>query len=457
MNQKIAIHFFGEAGVVTGSKYLIETGQNKFLVDCGLFQGLKELRNLNWENLPVDASSIDFILLTHGHLDHVGYLPKLVNAGFKGKIFGSAPTLDIAAIVLRDSARLQEEDADHANKHGYSKHKPALPLYTVKDAEKAISFFTEIAIDDWTDFGNEIKVRYQKNGHIIGSCFIEVHIGSKKLVFSGDVGQEKDLLLDPPKRPQEADVLFIESTYGDRLHPHENIQDRLKGIILDAIKKGGNIIIPSFAVERTQTLMYMIWQLRKAGEIPEIPCFMDSPMGANVLNVFHKYREWHNIPEADYIAMCKLFRIVKDHKETFEVIKLGFPKIIIAGSGMVTGGRVLSYLEAYISKPETTVMFVGYQAQGTKGRKILEGTHEIKLFGHYCQIKAHKEVIHGLSAHGDQQDLLNWLSEIKNTPEKVFIIHGEKQASETFEEKLKDTFHWEAAVPKLFDTVELEY
>lgn len=456
MNKNIFIHFLGAAGSVTGSKYLIEAPGKKFLVDCGLFQGLKELRLLNWDYLPVDVSTIDFVLITHGHLDHVGYLPKLVQAGFKGKIYASGPTIDVASIVLRDSAKIQEEEAEHANKHGYSKHNPAKALYTVEDAEKAIEHFTEIAIEKWIDFGNDISVRYQPNGHIIGSCFIEVHISGKKFVFSGDVGQVKDLLMYAPKRPQEADILFVESTYGDRLHPHEDIKAALKKIITETAQHGGSVIIPSFAVERTQTLMYLIWQLRLEGAIPDIPCIMDSPMGSNVLNVFHKYSSWHKIPLAEVDEMCSIFTIVSEFKETQKIIATPYPKIIIAGSGMVTGGRVLSYLMEYISKPQTTVLFVGYQGEGTRGRKLLEGANEIKIYGKYCPVKARIEVIHGLSAHGDQKDMLDWMSEIKNVPDKVFIIHGEKQAADTFRVKIKDTYSWNCIIPKLYDIVEIE-
>ncbi len=456
MNNKIFIHFLGAAGTVTGSKYLIETPEKKFLVDCGLFQGLKELRLLNWDYLPIDVSEIDFVLLTHGHLDHTGYLPRLVKSGFKGKIYGTSPTLDVAEIILKDSAKIQEEEAEQANRHGYSKHTPAKPLYDLKDVEKTIPHFTEIKTDEWVDFGNDIKVRYQTNGHIIGSCFIEIHIGEKKFVFSGDVGQENDLLMFPPKRPQEADVLFIESTYGDRLHPKEDIKEHLKKIILETIEKGGSLIIPSFAVERTQTLMYLIWQLRKSGALPDIPCIMDSPMGANVLEVFHKNREWHKLPIEDCDEMCEMFKVIRDFKETLACIATPYPKIIIAGSGMASGGRVLSYLQHYVGKPETTILLAGFQAEGTRGRKLQEGANEIKIYGKYYAVKARVEMISGISAHGDQKDLLNWMSEIKNTPKKIFIIHGEKQAADTFRVKIKDTYGWDCIIPKLYEIQEID-
>ena len=455
MSKPVFVHFLGASGTVTGSKFLVETPETKFLVDCGLFQGLKELRLLNWEHLPVNVSQIDFILLTHGHLDHTGYLPCLIKAGFNGKIFGSAPTLDVARIVLLDSAKIQEEEAEHANKQGYSKHKPAKALYELVDVEKAVSRFQEIRINEWIDFGNDIQVRYQPNGHIIGSCFIEIKVSGKRFVFSGDVGQEKDLLMYPPNKPQEADILFVESTYGDRLHPDEDIQGHMKKIILDTISRGGNLIIPSFAVERTQLLMYIIWRLKESGEIPDIPCIMDSPMGANILEVFHHHSEWLKIPWESCAAMCRGFTIIREFKDTLQQIATRYPKIVIAGSGMVTGGRVLNYLQEYIGKPETSILLAGYQSEGTRGRSLQDGATEIKMYGKYYPVRAHVEIIHGLSAHGDQKDLIHWLSGIKRKPEKVFIIHGERQAAEVFRLKLQDTFRWDCTLPKLFEIVEI--
>jgi len=456
MNNQGTIHILGAAGTVTGSKYLIEANDKKIMIDCGLFQGLKQLRLLNWNNLPVDVAAIDMVLLTHGHLDHVGYLPRLIKSGFKGKIYGTAPTLAIAEIVLKDTAKIQEEEADFANKKGYSKHKPAQPLYGVEDAERTLAYFNEINPDEWIDFGNDINVRFQTNGHIIGSTFIEIHFAGKKFVFSGDVGRDNDVLLAPPKRPQEADILFVESTYGDRLHQPEDILEHLKKVILDTHAKGGSVIIPSFAVERTQTLMYLIWQLKKSGSLPEMNFIMDSPMGANVLKVFKQCNVWTNLSFDDYSSMFDVFKIVSSFKETTAFINSPMPKVVIAGSGMVEGGRVLNYLQEYIGKTETTVLFVGYQAEGTRGRKIQDGTHEIKIYGNYYPVKARVETIHGLSAHGDQKDLINWISEIKNKPEKVFIIHGEKQAAETLLVKIQDSYGWDCTVPKLYDVVKIQ-
>lgn len=455
MDDKIFIHFLGAAGTVTGSKYLIETREKKILIDCGLFQGLKELRLLNWNYFPVDVKTIDYVILTHGHLDHVGFLPCLIKEGFKGKIYASEPTLAIAEVILKDSAKIQEEEAFRANKYGYSKHKVAKPLYKLEDVEETITHFSVLKTHEWIDMNKSVKVRLQGNGHIIGSTFIELNINGKKLVFSGDVGQENDLLMHKPKRPLEADVLFLESTYGDRLHIHEDLKARLKKIILDTVAKGGTILIPSFAVERTQTLMYLLWQLKRDGEIPEMPMIMDSPMGANVLKIFQRFYDWHKLPIDECEAMCKMFRVVVDFKETQAIITTQIPKIVIAGSGMITGGRMLSYLQYYLEKPETTIILAGFQAEGTRGRKLLEGIPELKIYGKYYKVKAHTENMTGLSAHGDQQELLNWVSELKKEPEKLFLIHGEKQAIDTFRVKIKDVYGWNALMPNLYEIVEV--
>ncbi len=454
MNEKGLIQILGAAGTVTGSKYLIESQGKKFMVDCGLFQGLKELRLLNWNNLPFDVSTIDFILLTHGHLDHVGYLPRVVQAGFKGKIYGTAPSLEIAEIVLKDTGKIQEEEAEQANRHNYSKHVPAKPLYDLQDVGRTIPLFEEIKTDEWIDFGNDIKVCYHTNGHIIGSAFIEIHVGGKKLVFSGDIGPQEDVLLYPPNRPKEADILFVESTYGDRLHPKENVLEHLKEIIQQTVSNGGTLIIPSFAVERTQTLMYLIWQLKQSGALPDVPLIMDSPMGANVLDVFDKYREWLKLSKEDFSAMTNIFQVISNYHDTITAIKNKSPKIVIAGSGMLTGGRVLNYLQEYIGKKETTLLMVGYQAEGTRGRQLQEGAHEVKIYGKFYSVNARIETIKGLSAHADQNGLLQWLSEIKTKPERVMIIHGEKQVADTFRVKIKDVYGWDGTVPKLNDIIE---
>lgn len=455
MKNNITVHFLGAAGTVTGSKFLINTGEHKILVDGGLFQGLKQLRLKNWDQFPVNVPEIDAVVSTHGHMDHTGYLPRLMKMGYKGPIHGTRPTLEIAEIILRDSAKIQEEEAKKANKEGYSKHHPAEPLYTVKDAEQAIAHFNSLKEDVWIELFSEVKIRFQYNGHIIGATFIEMDIYGKRFVFSGDIGRSKDELLRAPKKPQKADVLFIESTYGDRLHSEENLEERLAEIINNTYEKGGTLIIPSFAVERTQTLMYVIWKLKQKKAIPTMPMIMDSPMGANVLKVFEDNRDWHELKPEEYRGMCNAFRIVKSYKETWEIISKNEPKIVIAGSGMISGGRVLTHLQQYIGKLETTVLLAGFQAEGTRGRKLLEGASEVKIYGKEYPVEAEIINLEVLSAHADQKEMLDWMSEIENVPEKIFVVHGETAAAATFKEKVKERYGWEAEIPDLYSISEI--
>lgn len=449
------LHFLGGAGTVTGSKYLIDHDGTRVLVDCGLFQGLKKLRVLNWDQLPVNAADIDAVLLTHGHLDHVGFLPRLVDMGFRGRIYGTVPTLDVAEIILRDSARLQREEADRANRGGYSRHHPAKPLYDEEDAERTLTFFSEVELDQPLSVSDSITARFRYNGHIIGATFIEVDVDGKRLVFSGDIGRADDPLLRPPGKPTRADVLFIESTYGDCLHPETDTEEELATIVNETVERGGTLIIPSFAVERTQTLMLLLWQLNRAGRIPNVPMIMDSPMGRRVLQVFQHNLEWHNLTPRDCAIMCGAFNIVEDFSETESVIADPRPKIVIAGSGMVTGGRVLSYLLEYIGRPETTVMLVGYQAEGTRGRALLDGVPQIKFYGQYFDVNARIASISGLSSHADQRELLEWLGDLENEPEHIFITHGEPAPADALRVKIRDTYGWEAEVPALWDVVDV--
>ena len=457
MQKNIQIHFLGASGTVTGSKFLLKLPDITILVDCGMFQGLKKLRELNWQQLPVKASDIDIVLLTHGHLDHTGFLPRLVNMGFRGAVWGTAPTLEIAEIILRDSAKIQEEDAERANKEGFSKHKPALPLYNTKDVEKTLTLFAGKNEGEWVTISDSIQARFQYNGHILGATFIELDIHGKRIVFSGDIGRNNDPLLRDPKKPDYADILFLESTYGARLHSGENTPEKLERIILETVEKNGTLIIPSFAVERAQLLMYMIWQLHRQSKIPAaLPVILDSPMGTAALNIFLKHHDWHKLNQKECAEMSNRIRIVQSFRETWEIIDTPGPKVIIAGSGMVTGGRVLTYLQQYIGKPETTVMLAGYQAEGTRGRQLLEGVEEIKFFGKFYPVKARIEILEGLSGHADQAELIDWISNIRDAPKDIFLVHGEPQSSDMLRVKLSETPGWNAAIPELFEIREID-
>lgn len=355
-NNKINIHFLGAAGTVTGSKYLVDTGDRKILIDCGLFQGLKELRLKNWEYPPVNVADIDAVLLTHGHMDHTGYLPRLVKQGFKGPIYGTNPTLDIAKIILNDSAKIQEQEAERANKEGYSKHSPAEPLYDLNDVEKTIPYFKGVPPSQWLPILKDVKARFQYNGHILGATYIELDIRGKRFVFSGDIGRTNDLLLFPPLKPKEADVLFIESTYGGRFHPDEvEALPQIEKLVNDTINRGGSLFVPSFSVERAQLMMLIFWRLLKENKIPKVQMIMDSPMGANVLELFHRTRDWHRLEDNECDEMCSYFTVISSYRETMELRTDNKPKIVIAGSGMLTGGRMLNYLETQAQDRKSVV------------------------------------------------------------------------------------------------------
>lgn len=456
MSERPKIHFLGAAGTVTGSKFLLELPDKKILIDCGMFQGVKKLRELNWQQLPVIASEIDLVLLTHGHLDHTGFLPRLVNMGFNGKILGTAPTLDIADIILRDSARIQEEDAERANKEGFSKHKPALPLYNTEDVEKTVTRFAPQPEGIWIEPMEGFKVRFQYAGHILGATFIEIESAGKRLVFSGDIGRNTDPLLREPKKPEKADILLLESTYGNRLHSDHDIQEKLIRVIDKTVQKGGTLIIPSFAVERAQLLMYHLWQLHLKQKLPvNLPIILDTPMGSGVSDLFHKHHKWHRLSADEFKQLSRRIHEVQSYQETWEIIDDPQPKIVIAGSGMVTGGRVLSYLKIYLSRPETTILLAGYQAEGTRGRSLLEGASELKFYGKYYQVKAKVEMLEGLSGHADQKELLDWVSDLKDQPDQIFLIHGESNSADALRVKLKDRFGWNSEIPELFEIREV--
>jgi len=453
--KKIKISFLGASGTVTGSKFYLETPELNIMIDCGMFQGLKQLREINWKPLPIDVSKIDVVLLTHGHLDHCGYLPRLVKEGFKGQIIATHPTLSIARIILMDSAKIQEEQAKKANEEGFSKHPVAMPFYNLKEAEDTLKLFSRCKKDEWIQLSETIKCKFKLNGHIIGSTFIHLELFEKVFIFSGDVGRLNDELLAVPERPQWADYLFLESTYGNKLHPKENITEILSNLVHKTIHDRGTLLIPSFAVERLQLLMYLLWQLYKKNKIPHIPIFIDSPMGNNVLSVFEQFPDWHKLSIKEYQAMCNHFTIITSYADTWKTIDDPRPKIVIAGSGMVTGGRILTYLKQLVDEVKTNVLLVGYQAEGTRGRQLLDGSHELKLFGKYYPVKASIHFIESLSAHADQSELLHWLGNIKNTPEKIFLIHGEPSSLDAFKVKIRDTKGWDCHIPALYETIEL--
>jgi metallo-beta-lactamase family protein len=395
------------------------------------------------------------VLLTHGHLDHCGWLPRLVDQGFKGKIYCSGPTKEIAELILLDSGKIQEEEAEKANKEKCSKHEVAEALYDVEQARKVFPHFRVVKTNEAVPLDAEISAVFVNAGHIIGACSIELMLENKTLVFSGDIGRDNDVLMYPPTKPKKADYVFLESTYGDRIHPDTDPKVELETHINTTLKMGGTVLIPSFAVERAQMIMFLLWQLRQEGRIPDVPYIVDSSMGVSAYDIFFENRKWHKLSLEDCIAINKMFTLITDYQETIDTIYNKAPKVVIAASGMVTGGRILSYLERYIILPETTVIIVGYQAEGTRGRKLLEGAKEVKIYGKYYPVEAKICQIEGLSAHADQKGLLNWLSELEKKPTKVFLVHGENQPADELRVKIKEQYGFECLVALMGQEFEL--
>jgi metallo-beta-lactamase family protein len=455
LSENLSIQFLGAAGTVTGSKTLIRAGGTKILIDCGLFQGLKHLRELNWQPLPIAASEIDAVILTHAHLDHTGYLPRLVQEGFDGPIYCSAPTQEITEVLLLDSAKIQEEDANRANHKGYTKHKPAKPLYDLKDAKKTIPFLKSHPEDKWKQITDHIRFRFQNNAHIIGATHIDLEVYGERIVFSGDIGRIDDPMLEIPDRPEHADYLVVESTYGDRIHPSVDNEKQFRDILHRVMERNGIMIVPSFTVDRAQDFMYLFWKLEQRNDIPSIPIYLDSPMGVDVSKVFNKYHKWHKLGPDIFDEVFRNTKMVHSYRETEQLAADDKPKIVIAGSGMMNGGRVLAYLKKHLGNPDSTIIIPGYQAEGTRGRHIHEGAAEIKIHGEYFPVRAHIEDIRTMSSHADQAQIINWLSGLTKQPKCVFINHGEPKSSSALKAKIEDTFNWKVIVPQLEDEFEL--
>ncbi len=442
----VQLQFLGGAGTVTGSKTLVKTANHQVLIDCGLFQGLKQLRLQNWKQLPLNISKLDAVILTHGHLDHCGYLPVLVRNGYRGPIYCTIPTREVTEIILRDSARIQEEDAMLANEGGYSIHTPAMPLYNQRDVDRTMRLFKTYNDRHWIILNDEVQFCFRKSGHILGSAFIELKCQEQKIVFTGDIGRRRPLLMEPPVFINEADYIVLESTYGDRLHSPISPYQELAEVINHTYNKGGVLVIPSFAVERAQELLLIISALRQDKSIPAIPVFLDSPMGIDVSDLYLHYRDWHSLSDSECASMMRDIHIIRKMEHSQRILDNDEPKIIIAGSGMVTGGRVLYHLERLLGSSANTVLLVGYQAPGTRGNLLRSGASEIKIHGNYYSVVAEVKQMDSLSAHGDQADILWWLSYFSKAPKKVFLNHGEPQASEALRLKITDSFHWPVTI-----------
>lgn len=448
--------FLGGAGTVTGSKHLLTVGTKKILIDCGLFQGIKEQRIQNWSPLPIDPRTIDSVILTHAHLDHTGYLPLLVKQGFKGMIYCSKPTAALTKLVLLDAAKIQEEDAEHANQNHYSKHHPALPLFRTSDAEAVFPLLRTFSNDQWhAIIPGLVDARFSQSGHILGSTFIEIRACGQLIVFSGDLGRNKPLTLKRRKSVLEADFLVVESTYGDRNHSKESPINSIEKTVNETIAREGQVLIPSFAIGRTQDILYVLSKLKASKRIPEVPIYLDSPMAAKATEIFSEFSDWHGLSTEELRDLNQAFQRVDSSEESAALCRSGAPAIVLAGSGMLSGGRIKRHLLARLPDSRNTVVLVGFQAAGTLGRFLREGAQETKMFGVYIPVRAAIAEISTLSAHADQSEILEWISEFSRPPKKIFIVHGEPHASEGLRVRIADRFAIPTHIAHLGDQCEL--
>jgi metallo-beta-lactamase family protein len=461
----VKVKCLGGAGSVTGSKFLLEVDSFNVLVDCGLFQGLKELRLRNRDPLPIEPTTIHAVVLTHAHLDHTGYLPKLVKDGYNGPVYCTEATAHLARIILTDSAKLQEEEAEYARKKGYSKHSVPEPLYTSEDAEAS---FERLQPQPWNqpiEILPGITVAWHRAAHILGAAWVEIQLTgteqTKTIVFSGDVGRNEDPLLLPPTLPQHADILLIESTYGNREVDSSQTRPALATIVREALDRKGVLLIPAFSVGRTQNLLVLLDEIWDAGLAPECPVFMDSPMAIETTRVYVDFASETKIPErlkedSDYLARIRKHLTVVESREASRFLNDQTEGcIIISASGMMTGGRILHHLYTRLPKPQNTLLVSGYQAEGTRGRSIVEGESAVKIFGEYVPVKCHVAKIDGLSAHADRSELLDWVSQLNHPPKKTLIIHGEKAAALGLQSALEEKGWNNVIVPDYLESFHL--
>jgi metallo-beta-lactamase family protein len=460
MTTKASITFVGAARTVTGSKHLLDTGQAKVLVDCGLFQGLKALRERNWQPLQINPASIDAVILTHAHLDHVGWLPQLVTGGFKGRVFCTAATADLAKIVLADSAKLQEEDAAAANREGYSRHKPALPLYTEEDAQRAMMLLQPVGYERAMPIAEGVEADFINAGHLLGSAYARVLADGQEILFGGDLGRYDRPILPDPSPVAEADVLLLESTYGDRRHAEDDNGELLARVIVETAQRGGKVIIPAFAIGRVEEVIYWIKRLEEERRIPTLTVYLDSPMAAAAIKLYEA-RQNELDPQARAVerGVCVFcttrFRIVTSPRESHELVTNSGPAIVIASSGMATGGRVLNHLKATLPDRKHTVLFVGYQAPGTRGRVMLDGAPHLRIHGTEVPVAAQIAIIHSMSAHADQAEILRWLGYFRRPPRRTFLVHGEPAALETLRAAIVQKLGWDVYIPDYLERVQL--
>jgi metallo-beta-lactamase family protein len=461
---QVKIKFLGGAKTVTGSRYLVEIGHLKVLVDCGLFQGLKEVRLRNWDSFPVDAASIDLVILTHAHIDHTGYLPKLVREGFSGPIYCTPPTLELVRILLADSAKLQEEEAEYAQKKGYSKHEKPQPLYKIEDAERVTPLLTPVEIEAPMQLNENLTMVFYNAGHILGAAILKLRIKGeqqeKNIVFSGDLGRNHDPLLNAPARIPFADILLMESTYGDRVQASRKPEDDLALAIRDTYRRGGVAVIPAFAVGRTQMILYYLHLLQQKGKIPNVPIYVDSPMAIDVTRLYKDFAGYHRLgplieEKESNPFLHKNIHYYQNQEASLSLNAIKGDAIIISASGMASGGRILHHLYNRLPNEQDSIIFVGYQAEGTRGRKLLEGDTMVKMYGVDVPVKAKMFYIEGLSAHADQNELIEWAEGFCSRPKMTFLVHGEADAAATLAGRLKTELDWNPIIPEYLESFTL--
>jgi metallo-beta-lactamase family protein len=459
-----SITFHGAARCVTGSKYLLEAGQARVLIDCGLFQGLKELRQRNWAPTPFAATELDAVVLTHAHLDHVGYLPRVVKQGFRGPVYCTPATSLLAELILLDSAKIQEYDAAYANKKGYSRHRPALPLYEAADVEHTLPLLREVACGKWFCPAEPIWMRYADAGHLLGSAHIEVEIRDRpqplRIVFSGDIGRYDGPLYHDPAPAPNCDYLICESTYGDRDHPENNLLDALAEVVARATARGGIMLMASFAVGRAQQLIYLLQVLKSEGRIADLPIYLDSPMACDATKIYRQFADDHDLAEGDLDPEHPILdgpgvHLSRSTQESKALNRFAGPGIIISSSGMMTGGRILHHLRQRLPDPKNTIVLGGYMAQGTRGRSIQNGAQTLRMFGTDVPIRAAVETVPGLSGHADRAGLVRWLGALDRAPQQTFLTHGEPESSDALAHHLRTHHHWNVLCPELGQRIEL--
>ena len=452
----IALTFLGGTGTVTGSKYLVQAAGKSVLVDCGLFQGLKALRLRNWAPLPVRPQDIDAVVLTHAHLDHSGYLPRFIRQGFAGPVHSSPGTRDLCALLLPDAGHLQEEEARYANKRSFSKHKPALPLYSEDDARASLKRFSPVPYDEETVVAGELRLTLQPAGHILGASIATLRSGGIKVVFSGDLGRMHDPIMHPPVRIEEADYLVVESTYGNRRHDQADAEETLGSHLNRALARGGVVIMPAFAVGRAQTLLYFISRLKARQAIPDVPVYLNSPMAINATRLYHEYRAEHRLTEEECEAACAVAQMVNTANQSRALNGRGGPMNIVSASGMATGGRVVHHLKAFAPDARNMIVLPGFQAAGTRGAALAAGATEIKIHGGYVPVRAEVVKMDSMSAHADYSEILDWLHGFKRAPRRTFVTHGEPAAADEMRRRIEETFGWAVSVPEYGEKAALE-